>query len=200
MNKENKLSTYWVLRFVKESIVNSVLLYLSFLLLLFGLALSIIRLDFISALTELMIYYIIFTAIRYIHTVKVLTGNLDLKGFHNVQNNVYFIVGFTDEDEIMLSAFVSGFEAKILFMMKEQGWLHIHDKTIVKLDVYNSKDLQKNDAEDFYSERENLVAHNIVYHALLSNEYGEYLKKNVEYCTVAPPSSADAIEEDSIEE
>lgn len=199
MNKENKLSTYWVLHFVKESIVNSVLLYLSFLLLLIGLGLSIIRFDFISALTELMIYYIMFTAIRYIHTVKVLTGNLDLKGFHNVQDNVYFIVGFTDEDEIMLSAFVSGFEAKILFMMKEQGWLHIHDKTIVKLDVYNSKDLQENDAEDFYSERENLVAHNIVYHALLSNEYGEYLEKNVKYCTVAPPSSADAIEEDSID-
>ena len=200
MNKENKLSAYWVFHFIKESIVNSVLLYLSFLLLLVGLVLSVIRFDFISALSEIMIYYIMFTAISYIYKVQVLTGNLDLKVFHAVQDDVYFIVGFTDEDEIMLSAFVSGFEAKVLFIMKENGWLHIHDKTIVKLDVYNSKDLQENDAEDFYSERENLVAHNIVYHALLSKEYGEHIKEQVNYCTVAPPSKEDAIEEDSIEE
>lgn len=200
MNKENKFSAYWVLYAIKENMGRSVLFTFSIILLGILVLLTITKMDIFSILSVIMLLYIVFITLYAFNMVGVLAGNQDLREFHNEQDNVYFIVGFTDEDEIMLSAFVSGFEAKVLYIMKENGWLHIHDKTIVKLDVYNSKDLQENDAEDFYSERENLVAHNIVYHALLSKEYGEHIKEQVKYCTVAPPSKEDAIEEDSIEE
>lgn len=193
MNKENKLSVYWLLHFIKESTMNSVLLALSWLLLLVGLAMSIIRLDFISALSEIMIYYIMFTAIYYLNTVKVLTGNLDLRKFHDAQDELYFVVGFTDEDDMVLSAYVSGFESKILFMMNEFGWLKVHDKTVVRLDVFDAKDLEDSEA-DFYSERENRVAHDIVYHALLSPEHGQYLNENVKYCNFKPKQQENNIE------
>lgn len=185
MNKENKLSVYWLLHFIKESAMNSILLALSWLLLLVGLAMSIIRLDVISALSEIMIYYIMFTAIYYLNTVKVLTGNLDLRKFHDAQDELYFVVGFTDEDDMVLSAYVSGFESKILFMMNEFGWLKVRDKTVVKLDVFDAKDVEDSET-DFYSERENRVAHDIVYHALLSSEHGQYLNENVKYCNFKP--------------
>lgn len=198
-NKENKLSAYWVLEAIKYNMKNNLLFGLAIVLMAISTLITFIRMNIIDILSTIMILYVVYIVFYMLNMVAVLSGNEDLREFHKVQDNVYFIVGFTDEDEIMLSAFVSGFEAKVLYVMKENGWLHIHDKTIVKLDVYNSKDLQENDAEDFYSERENLVAHNIVYHALLSKEYGEHIKEQVKYCTVAPPSKEDAIEEDSIE-
>lgn len=193
MNKENKLSVYWLLYFIKESAMNSVLLALSWLLLLVGLVMSIIRLDFISTLTEIMIYYIMFNAIYYLNTVKVLTGNLDLRKFHDAQDELYFVVGFTDEDDMVLSAYVSGFESKILFMMNEFGWLKVHDKTVVRLDVFDAKDLEDSET-DFYSERENRIAHDIVYHALLSPEHGQYLNENVKYCNFKPKQQENNVE------
>lgn len=194
MNKENKLSVYWLLYFIKESTINSVLLALSWLLLLVGLAMSIIRLDVISALSEIMIYYIMFTAIYYLNTVKVLTGHLDLRKFHDAQDELYFVVGFTDEDDMVLSAYVSGFESKILFMMNEFGWLKVHGKTVVRLDVFDAKDLEDSET-DFYSERENRIAHDIVYHALLSPEHGHYLNENVKYCNFKPLQQEDSVKE-----
>lgn len=200
MNKENKFSAYWVLEAIKYNMKSNLLFALAIVLLAISVVLTIVKMNIISILSTLMILYVVYIVFYELNMISVLAGNQDLREFHSVQDNVYFVVGFTDEDEIMLSAFVSGFEAKVLFIMKENGWLHIHDKTIVKLDVYNSKDLKENDAEDFYSERENLVAHNIVYHALLSQEYGEHIKEHVKYCTVAPPSKEDSIEESNIEE
>ena len=194
MNKENKLSVYWLLHFIKESTMNSVLLALSWLLLLVGLAMSIIRLDVISAISEIMIYYIMFTAIYYLNTVKVLTGNLDLRKFHDAQDELYFVVGFTDEDDMVLSAYVSGFESKILFMMNEFGWLKVHDKTVVRLDVFDAKDFEDSET-DFYSDCENRIAHDIVYHALLSPEHGQYLNENVKYCNFKPKQQEDNIKE-----
>lgn len=183
MDKENKFSAYWVLDAIKDNMKRSVLFATSVVLLAISCLLAIATLKIFNIFSVFMVVYTVFVVFYAFNMVSVLAGNQDLREFHAVQDNVYFIVGFTDEDEIMLSAFVSGFEAKVLSIMKENGWLHIHDKTIVKLDVYNSKDLQENDAEDFYSERENLVAHNIVYHALLSKEYGEHIKEQVEYCS-----------------
>lgn len=200
MDKENKFSAYWVLDAIKDNMKRSVLFATSVVLLAISCLLAIATLKIFNIFSVFMVVYTVFVVFYAFNMVSVLAGNQDLREFHAVQDDVYFIVGFTDEDEIMLSAFVSGFEAKVLFIMKENGWLHIYDKTIVKLDVYNSKDLKENDAEDFYNERENLVAHNIVYHALLSKEYGEHIKEHVKYCTVAPPSKEDSIAENNIEE
>lgn len=193
MNKENKLSVYWVLQLVKNRSMNSMLCALSLLLLLLALLLSIVKLDLMSVISELMLYYIMFVTLYTLNTVRVLTGNFDLREFHDAQDELYFVTGFTDEDDMVLSAYVSGFESKILFMMNEFGWLKVHDKTVVRLDVFDAKDLEDSET-DFYSERENRVAHDVVYHALLSPEHGQYLNENVKYCNFKPKKQEDNIE------
>lgn len=137
MDKENKLSAYWVLEAIKYNMKSNLLFGLAIVLMEISTLITFIRMNIIDILSAVMILYVVYVVFYMLNMVAVLSGNEDLREFHAAQDDVYFIVGFTDEEEIMLSAFVSGFEAKVLFIMKENGWLHIHDKTIVKLDIYN---------------------------------------------------------------
>ena len=177
--KGNKLSAYWIIRFLLER-----RLYSPFIAFLLVILVGSEKLDAPTVFWVLTSLFLLYCIGKLANTINVLVGKFDIEQFHDVQKHLCVVLGFDGNRNLLFATLISDFEAKILYAMQRREWLYVKGKRVNLIETYNYDELSKEECDTSYIDRTDQDVSVIIYRTLLSDKHRKVLMQDIEDLTI----------------